>query len=649
MKANRCAWLVISAGAALSANARANPPVVTNEYQHGRVMGHLYVNAATGEVVRGATGSRLSDLYWENDDIAGSCNFFVGQDNPARDTAATGRVKFGSAVVHWGDTPCAHTDGYDIAYATNVGIDTAGTGIAGYSLINTFIDDYDGAIDPGGGSSAGITALVIADIAGGDATLGTTLFQGWIYTIDLEGSGLEFGWGDASGACDDLDGDGRHDFGYSYEFDQGQAAPKGVCGPFMVRPASLGGSGTATGCPDGYDWFNQLAGSGSFSDYVGQLWFGGGDCAASPARPYASLLMNLYGEADPCAAIDFHADGVINLSDRMVFLGLYDAQDPAADITGDGVVDFQDFVEFTSRYATCGGGDEGDKTDDLARENLQIPQPVLTHGATRVEIDFAGDRRADLTGGTVPGSNPFVAGIGESMNSVTYTPGTDTTTLIISGPDGIPIGSPSVKWKVGYEARGENRGARDVRWAGPDRAVVSVPMASTDILYDPATGKALITIKNPTVKTIKLAGMGYNTMACATRPEFLAPESLPALIAAPGLDGALNPGQSKSLSVPVTLAPDQTLVVSGVVTFTGPSAGEPFATAGGSNASIWTFAGVPPICDVDLTGDCLTDFSDFLEFLNRLEAEDATIDFNHDGITEFPDYLEFLNQYNRCH
>ncbi|MCC6676113.1 MAG: hypothetical protein IT436_03115 [Phycisphaerales bacterium] len=54
----------------------------------------------------------------------------------------------------------------------------------------------------------------------------------------------------------------------------------------------------------------------------------------------------------------------------------------------------------------------------------------------------------------------------------------------------------------------------------------------------------------------------------------------------------------------------------------------------------------PPPCVVDLNGDGLVDFSDYLEFLNLYEAQDPRVDFNQDGLVDFSDYLEFLNLYD---
>ncbi len=50
-------------------------------------------------------------------------------------------------------------------------------------------------------------------------------------------------------------------------------------------------------------------------------------------------------------------------------------------------------------------------------------------------------------------------------------------------------------------------------------------------------------------------------------------------------------------------------------------------------------------CRADLTGDGLIDFTDYLEFLNRYDALDPSVDFNEDGLVDFGDYLEFLNLY----
>jgi hypothetical protein len=52
------------------------------------------------------------------------------------------------------------------------------------------------------------------------------------------------------------------------------------------------------------------------------------------------------------------------------------------------------------------------------------------------------------------------------------------------------------------------------------------------------------------------------------------------------------------------------------------------------------------VCVVDLSGDGVVDFADYLEFLNLFDALDPRVDFNHDGVVDFLDYLEFLNLFD---
>jgi len=53
--------------------------------------------------------------------------------------------------------------------------------------------------------------------------------------------------------------------------------------------------------------------------------------------------------ADTCRA-DLNGDGLVDFADYLEFLNLYDAQDPRADFTGDGLVDFSDYLEFLNLY-----------------------------------------------------------------------------------------------------------------------------------------------------------------------------------------------------------------------------------------------------------------------------------------------------------
>ena len=72
----------------------------------------------------------------------------------------------------------------------------------------------------------------------------------------------------------------------------------------------------------------------------------------------------------------------------------------------------------------------------------------------------------------------------------------------------------------------------------------------------------------------------------------------------------------------------------------------------GSSGSFTSFASpialrlIEKVCAVDLNGDGIVDFADYLEFLNLFDAQDLRVDFNHDGIVDFADYLEFLNLFD---
>ncbi|MCC6679133.1 MAG: hypothetical protein IT436_18565, partial [Phycisphaerales bacterium] len=63
----------------------------------------------------------------------------------------------------------------------------------------------------------------------------------------------------------------------------------------------------------------------------------------------ATIRLVYSGPLFPCAA-DLTGDGVIDFSDYLEFLNLYDAADPRVDFTGDGVVDFSDYLEFLNFY-----------------------------------------------------------------------------------------------------------------------------------------------------------------------------------------------------------------------------------------------------------------------------------------------------------
>ncbi|MCC6676468.1 MAG: hypothetical protein IT436_04930 [Phycisphaerales bacterium] len=48
--------------------------------------------------------------------------------------------------------------------------------------------------------------------------------------------------------------------------------------------------------------------------------------------------------------VDLNGDGIVDFSDYLEFLNLYDAQDPRVDFNMDGIVDFSDYLEFLNLY-----------------------------------------------------------------------------------------------------------------------------------------------------------------------------------------------------------------------------------------------------------------------------------------------------------
>ncbi len=51
-----------------------------------------------------------------------------------------------------------------------------------------------------------------------------------------------------------------------------------------------------------------------------------------------------------CGPADWNEDGVVDFNDLLEFLNRFNAQDPCADLNGDGVVDFNDFLEYLNLF-----------------------------------------------------------------------------------------------------------------------------------------------------------------------------------------------------------------------------------------------------------------------------------------------------------
>ncbi|MCC6675697.1 MAG: beta-propeller fold lactonase family protein [Phycisphaerales bacterium] len=71
----------------------------------------------------------------------------------------------------------------------------------------------------------------------------------------------------------------------------------------------------------------------------------------SPFPPYSGRPQDLVLWTPPAAcAADLNGDGIVDFADYLEFLNLYDALDPRADFNHDGLVDFADYLEFLNRY-----------------------------------------------------------------------------------------------------------------------------------------------------------------------------------------------------------------------------------------------------------------------------------------------------------
>lgn len=383
MKAKSCMMMAVAAGAACSAFA-TEPQIDTAS--KAVVKGHVYVNARTGERTITPVGgtSRMGPGVWINEDSASNGNFFWGMDNPTATFPTLGGTRIGGEASVWGDLEFdTFIDGYTTAYATNVFAGT--TSVPGYTLINWWFDCDNGFNDV---SAIPVWGIGLSSINGGDPTLPPTLFAGWIYTVDLAGTGLEFEMGDTDGTftglaglsstgCDkdDTDGSPKNDFSHSYIFVQNHGLALGTCGPFLVLPASAdaaeddnfptGATGNADGAFDAFDLWK--APNGFLREqYDSTRFFGGW-----PAGPYAQFHMGMYGNAAGGGCPDFdladyNGDTLVDVLDFLDFLddfGTCENQPTPCTSTGndadeynpDGFIDILDFLNFFDLFGQCEG------------------------------------------------------------------------------------------------------------------------------------------------------------------------------------------------------------------------------------------------------------------------------------------------------
>lgn len=93
-----------------------------------------------------------------------------------------------------------------------------------------------------------------------------------------------------------------------------------------------------------HNWYAADGGGVYRADY--RLYFG--DDAGTPTPGYQAGEVTLTWQT-PCPA-DLNGDGLIDFTDYLEFLNLYDAQNPRIDFATDGVIDFADFLEFLNLF-----------------------------------------------------------------------------------------------------------------------------------------------------------------------------------------------------------------------------------------------------------------------------------------------------------
>ena len=347
----KCLMIAMLAGVAAT-------PALAGDALPMKKLGHIYINMKTGERAMTPFSDRAGPDIWNNDDGAVCGNFFYGVDRPTR-TAPDLRPPFGGGVNNIGDIAGSVGVGTTI---DGLGFGTASSGIkstnttthetAGYDIVAFFYDNDDATGNTPDTRAQAIYGVTIGDIPGEEGT-----GNAWTFTVDLVGN--EFVLGDQ-----DLDGDGKLDFGWGFNLVQGQSltdginSAKGIAGPFLAAPGgfvnelAVASTSTSTGVANRIHWYSSMtfnsSGFGqdrSQSSFIGSYGFG----TATSTNPYSSTYIVLAGPAAACAA-DFNGDGFIDFTDFDDFVFAFESGDPSGDFNQDGFLDFTDFDEFVSAF-----------------------------------------------------------------------------------------------------------------------------------------------------------------------------------------------------------------------------------------------------------------------------------------------------------
>lgn len=402
------AGLILACGSA--ALADVTPAMSPKGVRSGaRVVGHFYVNMATGEVIGStdpvARPRGQSDLVWITDNdipCAGvngtgpyTIDFLAIHDDPA-DVGVPGvdQAAYLSILLDWADVPSDTViDTVQLStYADHPDVDADGDGMAdgveGLACEWWFAEADNGfyACSP-----AGLIWFRMENIPG-NLTPGE--IEGYVYTIDLasdfdenlsfelgdsdgdpQGAGVHhpFIWSWTLGSNDiDLDLDGLVDFSCARRYiqpgvltdDQGRpigdpsnrartytalAAPRMDIPP--DPPTTYSVLGFSSGQEDAFDMLITLDGIGTGSElHYGTFWYGGFSCDRDDDGIYEGDLNGSDANADGLEDNDYRAHG----SFFMAMYGPADVGTCRADLypanAGDGQLNFFDIWFYLDRF-----------------------------------------------------------------------------------------------------------------------------------------------------------------------------------------------------------------------------------------------------------------------------------------------------------
>ncbi len=332
MKAKNALSLLLAAGMVTPALATDNAPMTAPKgtVANAQLMGHIYVNVATGEKIATAltdgmrpAGARgLPPEVWMADngtpcaDVNSTApyttNFVGGHDDPADVGGDFDAIAFGAVYLNWGDIAAdTVVDTIQVStYADHADVDDGsgmGSGIEGLACSWVFHEGDNGFDDCFRIPLVGFTLINIP------GNIGLFPIEGYIYTLDLAGDfsesiSFEFGDtdGDSQGAAIhnafanangelDVDFDDLVDFSYGIYYTQpgtedfdGDGIPDGDPNNRAVTYSELNAprmnvqpdppttftieTPISAGLEDAFDIFE------SDGTYFGTFWYGGFTC-----------------------------------------------------------------------------------------------------------------------------------------------------------------------------------------------------------------------------------------------------------------------------------------------------------------------------------------------------------------------------------